>query len=77
MLDTPIGGNMEELYKQFEKEAIAGNFSISFAKSEGRYFHSITQSMFEGWHLCYRNLNRLSKNKMKKIIEIYTQNKRG
>ena len=49
---------MKELYTQFEKEAIYANYSISFAKTEGKYFYSQTQSMFDGWLL--RQKNQLS-----------------
>jgi hypothetical protein len=48
---------MNTLYEQFEKEAIAANFSICFAKSEGHYFYSLTQAMFDGWYLRYRRSN--------------------
>jgi len=53
---------MEKLYEQFEKEAIDANFSICFAKSEGRYFYSRTQAMFDGWYLRYRSSNGVANN---------------
>ena len=50
---------MKELFEQFERQAIAANYPISFSKSDGnrRYFYSRTQSMFEGWLLHYRSSN--------------------
>ena len=53
---------MNELYEQFEKEAIAANFGISFSKADGRYFYSITRAMFDGWYLRYRSSNGVANN---------------
>ncbi len=58
---------MKELYEQFETEAIDANYSISFAKAEGKYFYSQTQAMFNGWILRHKLQNTSSNSDYAKL----------
>lgn len=46
---------IENLFEQFERQAINANFAISFSKRKDKTKYScpLTQAMFEGWLLYY------------------------